>query len=173
VLRLAWPAALLCLVAVAGCGSAKKDTAQPPNPFRAAETPREHGCSFVTTTDVTHVLGNEDVRRRDLAPDHGVACATAFWGGGSGAVFAVVTELDGGVQALSRLRAAKVGELGSAAVKPMPVLGPGAFLAKRRLLGFRHGQRVLVVETGYDQQGKLAISVSKLTKLARIVAARL
>ncbi len=128
----------------------------------------------MTIADVAKVLGVTGIKKLVLGPlpTSPILCGTVFFGG-FGASFVTVTEWKDGPGALRRLRKAKAKELGSESIQPAAALGPGAFLARGRFLAFGRGTRVVSVESEYDQQGKLTLTVSQLERLARVLATRL
>jgi len=65
-----------------------------------------------------------------------------------------------------------VDQFGRAALRLVPGLGPGAFLARRRIVAFTRGGRIVTLQTGYGSEGRLSLTVGQLTRLARLVAAR-
>jgi hypothetical protein len=163
------PVVVASVLTAAGCGDGgRRESSHAPS--AAQQTAR--GCTFIDPEDVARVSGGGSVERRDLAGYEGVVCSTAF-ASGAGALVASVTELEGGTKALRRLRTAKIAELGAAAIRWQTGLGGDAFLARKRYLAFGHGDRVVVVQTGYDNQGKLVLSVPQLLRLARLVARKL
>jgi hypothetical protein len=162
------PASVASMLIVAGCGGGGRES---PSASSAAQR-TARGCAFVDPEDVARVAGAASVERRDLAGYEGVVCSSAF-AGGAGELVASVTELEGGAEAMKRLRAAKTAELGAASVRTEAGLGGEAFLARKRYLAFRHDDRIVVLEAGYDPQGRLTLSVPQLGRLARLIAGRL
>jgi hypothetical protein len=155
-----------------GCGGGTKGDEGVIYPHPTAIERPQRGCDYGQIADVERIASGEEVDRLDLAPDPGTTCATIFRAGG-GYVAAGITEYPGGAKALRSLRTAKTAELGTAFVRAAPALGPGAFVARSRYLAFRHGARVVALETGYDGQGNLLLAVRQLTALARIIERRL
>lgn len=169
-------AVLLTALYASGCGgkSTSSGTGTAPGIVPTVERPERRGCRFLTAKDVSRVTGGGEPRTIDLAPPRngGQVCATVFAGAG-GSLVAAVTERTGGERQLRQLREQKVAELGATHVRDATALGPGAFLARERSLSFRRGDRVITLDTSYDAQGRLAISVAELTRLALVVADRL
>jgi hypothetical protein len=123
--------------------------------------------------DIKRVASISPVNRRHLsklAQTH-LLCGTVFFGG-SGDLIVEITEASGGVTALRSLRASSVDQFGRAALRAIPGLGSGAFLARRRILAFTRSGRVVTLQTGYGSEGRLSVTVDQLTRLARLVAAR-
>ena len=56
-------------------------------------------------------------------------------------------------------------------VEPAPELGKGAFFARRRVIGFQAGERLITLETGFTQQGTLELTRAQLARLARLIGA--
>jgi hypothetical protein len=148
------------LLVLAGCGgSAEKDRAGP----------KTRGCSTLTAADVAQVFGRTP-NKLDLNPPplERVRCSTAFYGGPNEFVV-TITERSGGAKTLRRLRARR----SAATVRPAPRLGESAFVAQGRLVGFRRGDSVVTLETGYNESDKLVLTVAQLERLAQIVRQRL
>jgi len=123
--------------------------------------------------DIKRVASISPVNTRHLSklPQTHLLCGTVFFGG-SGDLIVEITETPGGGAALRRLRASSVEQFGRAALRAIPGLGPGAFLARRRILAFTRSGRMVTLETGYGSQGRLSLTVDQLTRLARLVASR-
>jgi hypothetical protein len=151
-----------CALVLAGCdGSDENDSA----------SPEARGCSVLTADDVARVAGRTPFRR-DLAPEQAARtrCSTAFFAGGSELVVSITEHT--GTRALQRLRAAQLAEHGAASVRPVPSLGKGAFVADKRILAFRRGESVVVLETGFSGRRRI-LTVAQLERLARLAAERL
>jgi hypothetical protein len=161
---------LASALALAGCGGGSGGETSSTSPFPTADQSTRRGCAFLTVTDVARASG-ASVRREDLAPVPEIVCSSAYVG--AAGIVATVSELRGGLGALRRLRTAKSEELGSRTVERLPALGRGAFVARKRYLAFRRGERVIVLETGYGRQGELLLTVLELTRLAGLVSERL
>jgi hypothetical protein len=148
------------LLAVAGCGGGKAQ-------------PTTRGCSSLTAADIERITGSapHELKLNPTASAR-VRCSTVFFAGATQLVVSI-TERDGGAKALSRLRAMKIAERGRASVRPAVGLGDGAFLAEKRILGFRQGDRVVTLETGFDKQGKRLLTAAQLVQLAHVIAPRL
>jgi hypothetical protein len=123
--------------------------------------------------DIKRVASISPVNRRHLSkpPQTHLLCGTVFFGG-SGELVVEITEAPGGKAALSRLRASSVEQFGRTALRAISGLGPGAFLARRRILAFTRRSRLVTLETGYGSQGRLSLTVDQLTRLARLAASR-
>lgn len=91
---------------------------------------------------------------------------------GSGELMVEIRETPGRAAALRRLRASNAEQFGKDDVRGVSGLGPSAFLARRRILAFARGGRIVHLETGYGSQGQLTLTVDQLTRLARLVASR-
>lgn len=153
---------------LAGCGSSPTQS-QSTSPQGALLK----SCSSLDEKDIKRVASISPVNRRHLSklPQTHLLCGTVFFGG-SGDLIAEITEASGGVTALRRLRASSVDQFGRAALRAIPGLGSGAFLARRRILAFTRSGRMVTLETGYGSEGRLSLTVDQLTRLARLVAAR-
>jgi hypothetical protein len=131
---------------------------------------KARGCSTLTESDVAKVTGTK-ANKLDLAPppEERARCSTAFFRGGTELVVSI-TERDGGTPTLNRVRAALAKVEGT----PQRATAPGedAFLINRRILGFRRGDDVVVLETGFSGR-RLILTVGQLQRLARLVAQRL
>jgi hypothetical protein len=153
---------------LAGCGSSATQS-------QSASTQGAllKSCSSLNEKDIKRVADISPVNRRHLAnlPQTRLLCGTFFFGG-SGDLIVEITEAPGGPAALRRHRASSVGQFGQAAVHAISGLGPGAFLARRRILAFTRSGQVVTLETGYGSEGRLSLTVDQLTRLARLVASR-
>jgi len=129
--------------------------------------PTTHGCSTLTAADIAKVTGDTP-QKRDLNPTKGsgIRCSTAFAGAGGSLVLAI-TEWDGDAKTLHRLRSTYVTRLGAGSVQSVPALGQGAFVARKRVLGFRRRATVTTLETGYDSSGSLVLTLAQLERLAQ------
>jgi hypothetical protein len=108
--------------------------------------------------------------RRDLAPspEDPFRCSSGFVAGGAELVVGI-TMWDGGAQRLGRLRRELTRSYGRS---PSPSgLGDDAFAAGGRIVGFRRGDAVIMLETGYSGR-KLILRLGELERLARLVAGR-
>jgi hypothetical protein len=123
--------------------------------------------------DIKRVADISPVNRRHLSklPQTRLLCGTVFFGG-SGDLIVEITEAPGGASALRRLHASSVEQFGRSGLRAISGLGPGAFLARRRILAFTRSGRMVTLETGYGSQGRLSLTVDQLTRLARLVASR-
>jgi hypothetical protein len=161
---------LVLFVAAAGCGTGGTVRAGPAPPA----FPRPQGCSSLTVRDVNRVSPFK-VESRDLA--HGqhehIACSTMFFGG-PGDIVVVISERIGGEKTLNSIRDADAAQFGATQVQSVAGLGPGAFVARQRILAFRRRQRVVVLETGYSSASHAPVlGVAQLEQLARVVSGRL
>lgn len=167
-------AALLAMTAlvIAGCGgddgSATKGSGD--SVVRGPLPPRE--CSSLTVSDVK-LVSSLIARQLDLTrdPDEHVQCASAFVDN-AGGLIVEIRQTEGNRAALKRLRRTTAQQLGRKTVRQLAGLGPGAFVA-RRVLAFARGGRVVRLDTGYNREGQLALTIDQLTRLARVVASRL
>jgi hypothetical protein len=153
---------------MSACGSGE------PTEGSSSALPRPHGCSTLSESDVGNVAGLE-VQKVDIASDsgRGIECSSMF-GGGAGDIVAVVTQRLGGAKTLKRIRARAVHDFGADHVRPDGNLDAGAFVARNRMLVFRHGERVVTVESGYSRSSGLPVlTVAQLERLARMVGERL
>jgi hypothetical protein len=136
--------------------------------------PRPHGCLILKVADVKRVARLQ-VQRRDIASDPSarIRCSSLFFDAG-GSLVVVITQRLGGKKALGRVRAKVALDVGAEWLRPDASFGPGAFVARQRILAFRRGQSVVTLETGYSMAShKLVLSVAQLEQLARIVIRRL
>jgi hypothetical protein len=126
-----------------------------------------HGCSGLTAADIAQLTG-EMPQKRDLNPPEGsgIRCSTVFAGAGGSLVLAV-TEWDGDAKTLHRVRSTYVTRLGTGSVQSVPGLGQGAFVVRKRVLGFRRGATVTILETGYDSSGRRVLTLAQLKRLAQ------
>lgn len=152
---------LAAAFALAGCGGSGDKGA-------TTGFAKARGCSTLTESDVAKVTGTK-ANKRDLAPppEERARCSTAFFRGGTELVVSV-TERGGGTPTLNRVRAA----LAKGTPQRATGLGEDAFLINRRILGFRRGDDVVVLETGFSGR-RLILTVAQLQRLARLVAERL
>src|SRR5437773_360330 len=78
----------------------------------------------------------------------------------------------GGASALARLRRAQAAQYGR--LERLAAPGDGAYAVGGRIVGFRQGDTVVTLETGYATTGNgTVLTVAQLERLARAVAARL
>jgi hypothetical protein len=159
---------LLVVPLLAGCGSAKQAS-----PTTTQQGALLKSCSSLNASDVERVAGISPVNRRHLSSQQQahLLCGTVFFDG-SGDLVAELTEAPGGSAALRSLRASSVAQFGRPALRAMSSLGPGAFLARRRILAFTRSGRLVTLQTGYGAQGRLSLTVDQLTRLARVAASR-
>jgi hypothetical protein len=163
---------LLVVPLLAGCGSSKQAS-----PTQTQSTTPQGGllksCPALDEKDVEGVASISPVNSRHLSSQAqaDLLCGTVFFDG-SGDLVVEITEAPGGKAALSRLRASSVEQFGRAALRAISGLGPGAFLARRRILAFTRRGRLVTLETGYGSQGRLSLTVDQLTRLARLAASR-
>ena len=161
-------ALLFVVPLLAGCGSSKQ--ASPTETTQQGAVLKS--CSSLDASDIERAVSISPVNRRHLsqAQTH-LLCGTVFFDG-SGDLVAELTEAPGGSAALRRLHASSVEQFGRGALRAISGLGPGAFLARRRILAFTRGGRLVTLETGYGSQGRLSLSPDQLTRLARLAASR-
>jgi hypothetical protein len=169
------PIALLLLLApvAAGCGGVKHTSTTAQNaPIVTLPPQHVHGCSFLSTADVIRATGITQMTKQDLAPTQTskTGCATVFVVAGYLLLGVAEWKRDAlNLHGLRSMEAQLVG--GERYVKPVPELGKGAFLARRRVLGFQVGERLVTLETGFTQQGTLELTPAQLVRLARVVGA--
>lgn len=119
---------------------------------------------------MARIAGIAAVTQRALAPDprDKQACGTIFIDQ-SGSLVVQVAAARG--DATDLRQAARVAAASGGAtplrVRPLPGFGTGAFIAGRRVIGFRRAGRVITVQTGYDRSGRLAVGPGQLARLAR------
>lgn len=167
--------ALSALVA-AGCGGGKQagggtDSTQPAPGSASGQLTKS--CTSLSASDIAHVAAIRPSKHEPLANTSGgnLRCSILFIDS-SGQLILELTEADGGRAALATLRRGTASDLGAATVRPLPALGPGAFVA-RRVLAFASGGRLVELQTGYSSEGRLQLSTGQLTRLGTIVAARI
>jgi len=152
------------IAGTAGCGGGGT-----PPPVSGAQ-----GCTTLKAGDVAQVSGLKIDQKIDVASDPGlhIACSSLFGSGND--IVATITQQVGGAKTLQRVRTKTVGDVGADRLKPDSRLGPGAFVARNRILVFPHGKWVVTLQTGYSSTTHLPVlSVSKLERLAKIVSGRL
>jgi hypothetical protein len=171
------PTAAIALVVVllAGCGGggAEDDGATgATQPAPGSATQPASRCTSLTASDIARVASIRPSRQEPLAnaPGHRLRCSILFIDS-SGQLILELTEADGGRAALAALRRGTASDLGPAAVRPLPALGRGAFVA-RRVLGFARGRAVVELQTGYSGDGRLQLTSAQLVQLAAIVTSR-
>jgi hypothetical protein len=162
-------AGLVFLVAGCGKGASNGSTS-------TSGLPQEQqvvGCTTLTTGDVHKLSGFADVTRRDFARLPGRRCGSDFIGSG-GIIVVSASEFDGDNATLARLEKSKTAEFGRGAVRLVPSLGPRAFLAARRYLAFRGGDRVVVLESAFGSSDRgLSLTARQLTALGKLAKSRL
>jgi hypothetical protein len=128
-------------------------------------------CTSLTSRDIARVASIRPSEEQALASSPGVRlrCSILFIDS-SGQLILQLTEAGGGRAALADLRRAAASDVGAAAVRPLPALGNGAFVA-RRVLAFARGRSVVQLQTGYSADGRLQLTPSELTRLATIASA--
>jgi hypothetical protein len=175
---------IVTALVVAGCGG--KDGGNPKGGEAAGSRGSEQGrggsalrrplppkrCSALTAEDV-RLVSSLPARQIDLTSDPAehVRCATAFIDT-AGGLIVEIRQSDGDGSELKRLRRTTGKELGRKTVRQVGGLGPGAFVA-RRVLAFAHGAELVRLDTGYNREGRLALRVDQLVRLARRVASRI
>jgi hypothetical protein len=169
------PSALLVVtvLAVAGCGGGKQSAPATQTQSGVQKPLVPELCSSLSGGDVTRVTGISPVNERGLArfPGSGRLCGTIYFDT-AGSLLAQITEDSGELAALRRLRATAESQFSRADVRSMPAFGDGAFLARRRILIFLRGGRIITLQTGYLPDGHLSLTVPQLTRLGRLVAGR-
>ena len=155
-------------VVLAGCSGGHQAS-----PTQSESTPLVQSCRSLDAKDIERVASISPVNKRHLAsqPRAHLLCGMVFFNG-SGDLIVEITETTGRTAALRRLRASNVEQFGQDNVRAVSGLGPSAFLARRRILAFARGGRIVNLETGYGSQGQLTLTVDQLTRLARLVASR-
>jgi hypothetical protein len=166
----------VAVLAVAGCGGGSKQSAKATQTQSNVRVPKQLPpklCSSLSTGDVTRATGISPVHERGLGrfPGSGRLCGTIYFNAG-GSLVAQLTEDIGGSAALRQLRSTAEEQFSRAEVRPLPTFGPGAFLARRRILTFLRSGRIVTVQTGYLADGSLSLNVPELTRIGRLVAAR-
>ena len=169
------PSALLVVtvLAVAGCGGGRQ-SAPPTQTHSGVQKPLvPELCSSLSAGDVTRVTGISPVNERGLGrfPGSGRLCGTIYFDT-AGSLLVQITEDSGDPAALGRLRRAAESQFSRAGVQSMPAFGAGGFLARRRILTFLRGGRIVTLQTGYLADGRLSLTVPQLTRLGRLVAGR-
>jgi hypothetical protein len=127
-------------------------------------------CTSLTSRDIVRVASIRPSEEQALASSPGVRlrCSILFIDS-SGQLILQLTEAGGGRATLADLRRAAASDVGAAAVRPLPALGDGAFVA-RRVLAFARGRSVVELQTGYSADGRLQLPPSALTRLATIAS---
>jgi hypothetical protein len=172
-LKGSWALLAAAVIAAAGCGGTKQAASTTTSQSGVQKPlPPEH-CPSLSAKDVTRVTGISSVNVRGLARfrDTGRLCGTIYFGS-AGSLLVQLTEDVGAASALRRLRASAVAQFTRADVRPMPEFGDGAFLARRRILAFQRGGRIVTIQTGYQADGRLSLTVGELSRLGRLVAAQ-
>jgi hypothetical protein len=164
---------LVTLLAVAGCGGGKQAavTTQTHSSVPKPLPPRL--CSSLNAADVTRVTGTSPVNERGLGrfPGSGRVCGSIYFDS-AGSLLVQITEDLGSAAAIRKLRAGAEQQFSRAEVRSVRGFGEGAFLARRRILTFRRGGRIVTLQTGYLADGRLSLNVAELTRLGRLVAGR-
>jgi hypothetical protein len=159
----------------AGCGGGaqpgSETDATQPAPGSAGGQPTKT-CTSLAAGDLVHVASIRPSKQEPLAnaPGNDLRCSVLFVDA-SGQLILELTQASGGRAALASLRRGTAADLGQATMRPLPALGPGAFVA-RRVLAFTRGGRLIELQTGYSSEGRLQLTAAQLTRLAAIVAAR-
>jgi hypothetical protein len=158
---------------LAGCGGSSKHTSSTQAQSTASDGALLKSCSSLDENDIERVAGISPVNRRHLSVQPGIhlLCGMIFFAS-SGDLIVEITETPGGSAALRRLRTSSVEQFGRADVRAVSGLGPAAFVARRRILVFARGGRVVTLETGYGSSGRLTLTVDQLTRLSRVAASR-
>jgi hypothetical protein len=157
---------VLLALALSGCiGSGDKEKT-PSGSFAKAR-----GCSTLTVDDIKRLTGKK-TKKRDLAPSPEIRCSSVFFLGATELAVSI-SERDGDARTLKRLRTEKTHEVGATTTQPVSGLGEDAFVAGKRILGFRHGDTVVILETGYTGGTQLTLKVADLKRIGELVAERL
>jgi hypothetical protein len=167
-------ALLVSVALVAGCGGGGKHSAQSAQTHSSVPKPLPPRlCASLRAGDVTRVTGVSSVNVRGLGrfPGTGRLCGTIYFDS-AGSLLVQITEDVGGATALRRLRTAAEAQFSPVDVHPAPAFGAGAFLARRRVLTFRRGDRIVTLQTGYQPDGQLSLKVAELNGLGRLVRGR-
>jgi hypothetical protein len=164
----------VAVLTAAGCGGGNKQSA--PNRHPYSSVPKQLApklCSSLSAQDVTRVSGITPVNQRGLARLRGSPrlCGTVYFDA-AGSLLVQITEDVGGAAALRRLRSTAELQFSRSDVRSVSGLGGGAFLARRRILTFAHNSRVVTLQTGYQADGRLSLTIVELTQLGRLVAGR-
>jgi hypothetical protein len=157
---------VLAAVSASGCGGGGQTSRSSTDILTRKN--KVHGCSSPSEQDVVRISGLQSLRRVDFAFPEGekIRCSTGYSSGGVSAVVSI-TERDGGAQTLRLLRSRKATEFGAGAIRPVPALGDGAFVAKRQYLVFLRGGRAVSLETGLGESGTPVLTVRELVELAQ------
>ncbi len=166
-----------CLM-VGGCGDQQRTRGTGnvrPQAGISGPSQQGKGCSSLAAADFSRVAAVRPASIQPLAQGqpygYKFRCGTAFIDGG-GQMIALVTQAVGSRAALAAFRRAAASELGPRTVRAIPSLGAGAFVARRELGFLRNGQLV-ILQTGYSQQGRLQLSDRQLVALANLAGPRL
>jgi len=181
--RAASPTLLAAALLVCGCGgggssghttSVGDATTSPPPQTTGPTGPPSRRCGGLSSATVARIAGLASVTAQALAPDprDKQACGTIFIDG-TGSLVVQVTARPGGATDLRQAArvAAASGGASPLHVRSLAGLGSGAFIAGKRVIGFRRGGRVITVQTGYDRSGRLSVGPAQLARLARTAGA--
>ena len=160
---------------LAGCGGgtgADGTTAGAEPSVVGQNSPPATRCTTLSKADLVRVASVRPARQQALAdaPGQDLRCSILFIDS-SGQLILQLTEADGGRSALAALRQATASEVGAKAVRPLPALGRGAFVA-RRVLAFARGSSLVELQTGYNAGGRLQLTPAQLVRLAAKVDMR-
>lgn len=139
----------------------------------AASSQPTKTCASLSASDLARVASIRPSKQEPLAqpPGSNLRCSTLFVDA-SGQLILELTQAGGGQAALAGLRRGTASDLGAATVRPLPLLGPGAFVA-RRVLAFARDGQLVELQTGYSSEGRLQLTTAELMRLATIVASRI
>ena len=128
-------------------------------------------CSSLTAEDVAAVI-HSTPRSRALAglPGERHVCGTLF-SGPSGEIVVAIEERKGGAAAFARLRRTDVAQYGQ--LQRISSLGKNAYAVGKRIAGFRRGDTIVRLESGFRSSGTgPVLTVAQLMRLAGTVASR-
>jgi hypothetical protein len=171
------PALAAGLLALAGCGSSHHQPPAPsptPAPTQTGSTGGGTHCAGLSTAAIQRLTAAGRVTAQDLAPDPGTRrfCGTAFVDGSGGLIVQVKAAAGSAadLRRSARFAATSAGGARPERIRPLAGFGAGAWLAGRRVIGFRRAGRVVTVETGYNTAGRLSVPVRRLKGIARAAA---
>jgi hypothetical protein len=167
---------VVAVLALSGCGGGGKQSAgttQTHSNLGVLKQLPPRLCPSLSTGDVTRETGISPVNERGLGrfPGSGRLCGSIYFNA-AGSLIVQLTEDVGGRAALRKLRSMAEAQFSRADVRLVPAFGAGAFLARRRVLTFLRGGRIVTLQTGYQSDGTLSLTDPELTRLGRLVAAR-
>jgi hypothetical protein len=172
----AWPVLAIATVALGACGCSDgaAPSATAPQSSTTAGGPPVASCVGLTPDRVAQLAGVDSINARPLAaaPGSRQRCGTIFFDDAGGLVLQVraVAGDEADLEKAATI-AASAGGATPERLRPVPGLGPGAFMSGQRLIGFHRAGQVVTVETGYTTAGQLALGVQQLRTLAQAAAA--